>query len=165
MNISKTLKLGALAVISTFTFQLNAANAYSVAQDTNKNVTTPRPFDPIVNDLAKKNKVPVNLVHAVIHTESNYNVEAHGNAGEVGLMQLMPMTARSLGFKGPLTDLYNPATNLRYGVKYLAKAVKLGHGDTCKTILKYNAGYGAKKMNPISERYCEKVRTYLASLK
>ncbi|WJW80548.1 lytic transglycosylase domain-containing protein, partial [Bartonella sp. TP] len=35
----------------------------------------------------------------------------------------------------------------------------------CTTILKYNAGYGAKKMNPISQRYCEKVRTYLASLK
>ena len=128
------------------------------------NVSMPRPFESLVRKLAEKDKVPVNLVHAVIHTESNYNTEAKGDAGEVGLMQLMPMTARGLGFKGPLTELYAPEKNLEYGIRYLAKAHKLGHGDICRTILKYNAGYGAKKMNPISKRYCEKVKTYLASV-
>lgn len=165
MKFIKTLTTSVIAATAALTFQLNAANAYSVAKDTNKIVTKPRPFDLIIKKLAKEDKVPVNLVHAVIHTESNYNVNAHGAAGEVGLMQLMPTTARNLGFKSPLTELYNPETNLKYGVKYLAKAIKYGHGDTCRTILKYNAGYGAKKMNPISQRYCKHVRTYLASLK
>ncbi|WJW79753.1 transglycosylase SLT domain-containing protein [Bartonella sp. TP] len=165
MNIKSLISTAVVAAVSLTSFQMNAANAFSVAKDTNKVVTTPRPFDSLINKLAKEDHVQVNLVHAVIHTESNYNVDAHGSAGEVGLMQLMPTTARSLGFHGPLTDLYNPETNLKYGVRYLAKAEKLGHGETCTTILKYNAGYGAKKMNPISQRYCEKVRTYLASLK
>lgn len=165
MKFIKTITTSIIAVTSALTMQLNSAQAYSIVKDTNKTVTHVRPFDSIINKLAKQDKVPVNLVHAVIHTESNYNVEAHGAAGEVGLMQLMPTTARNLGFKSPLTELYKPETNLKYGIKYLAKAVKYGHGDTCNTILKYNAGYNAKKMNPVSQRYCEHVRTYLASLK
>lgn len=165
MNFIKTITTSIIATATALTFQLNNANAYSLVNDTNKVVTKVRPFDSLINKVAKEEKVPINLVHAVIHTESNYNVNAHGAAGEVGLMQLMPTTARNLGFKSPLTELYKPATNLKYGIKYLAKAVKYGHGDTCQTILKYNAGYNAKKMNPVSKRYCEHVRTYLASLK
>lgn len=165
MNIKAITFSIIVAYVTMNSLYVNASRAYLVAKDTNKIVSMPRPFDPLINKLAMENKVPVNLVHAIIHTESNYNVDAHGKAGEVGLMQLMPMTARGLGFHGPLTDLYNPAINLKYGVRYLAKAEQLGHGETCTTILKYNAGYSAKKMNPISERYCQKVRTYLASLK
>lgn len=165
MKFIKTITTSILAATTALTVQLNEANAYSLAKDTNKVVTHARPFDALINKVAKENKVPVNLVHAVIHTESNYNVNAHGAAGEVGLMQLMPITARGLGFKSPLTELYKPETNLKYGVKYLAKALKYGGGDTCKTILKYNAGANAKKMNPVSQRYCTHVRTYLASLK
>ncbi|MBO1545291.1 lytic transglycosylase domain-containing protein, partial [Brucella melitensis] len=44
--------------------------------------------------------------------------------------------------------LSSPATNIQFGMKYLAMAQKLGGGSTCGTILKYNAGHGAKRMNP-----------------
>jgi soluble lytic murein transglycosylase-like protein len=56
-----------------------------------------------------------------------------------------------------------PETNIRFGMKYLAEAHKLGGGTTCRTILKYNAGHAAKRMNPVSRAYCGKVMRILAS--
>lgn len=123
----------------------------------------PKPFQPLIAQYAKEYNVPVKLANAVIHTESNYNPLAHGKAGEIGLMQLMPTTARSLGYKGPLNNLYNPRVNISYGMRYLSEACKLGKGDLCHTILKYNAGFGAKHMNPISARYCMQVKDFLAN--
>ncbi|WP_019222411.1 lytic transglycosylase domain-containing protein [Bartonella rattaustraliani] len=127
--------------------------------------TPVRPYEVLIQKLAKKYNVPVNLVHAVIRIESNYKVRIKGAAGEIGLMQIKPSTARGLGFNGSVQDLYDPETNLEYGMRYLARAYKLSGGNTCGTILKYNAGHAAKKMNSISAKYCVKVKTYLASLK
>lgn len=124
----------------------------------------PVKLEPLITKYAEKYNVPIGLAHAIIHTESRFNIDAHGKAGEIGLMQLMPTTARSLGFKGSLKNLYNPVVNLDYGMRYLSKANKLGKGDLCHTILKYNAGYGAKSMNPVSQRYCQSVKKYLASV-
>ncbi len=107
---------------------------------------------------ARANGVPVKLAMAVVQAESSYRANARGAAGEIGLMQLRPRTARMIGYRGKMKNLYNPDTNLRYGMKYLGKAYKLGKGSTCRTILKYNAGHGAKRMNPISQRYCNRVR-------
>ncbi|ATP12623.1 hypothetical protein BHOIPH791_11790 [Bartonella henselae] len=124
-----------------------------------------RPYEFLIQKFANKYNVPVNLAHAVVRVESDYKAFIKGAAGEIGLMQIKPSTARGLGFKGSVQDLYDPATNLEYGMRYLARAYKLSAGDTCGTILKYNAGHAAKKMNSISEKYCSKVKTYLASLK
>ncbi|MCB1492189.1 MAG: lytic transglycosylase domain-containing protein, partial [Rhodobiaceae bacterium] len=79
------------------------------------------------------------------------------SAGEIGLMQIKPSTARMMGYRGSAKGLYNPETNIKYGMMYLAMAHKLGGGSTCGTILKYNAGHAAKRMNPVSKRYCGKV--------
>lgn len=124
-----------------------------------------RPYNTLIAELAKAHNVPLDLAHAVIHVESNYNANAKGAAGEVGLMQLMPKTARGMGYSGSISALFEPRTNLEYGMRYLAKAHVLGGGDTCRTILKYNAGHGAKRMNPISAKYCSRVKNYLASTK
>ncbi|WP_375653816.1 lytic transglycosylase domain-containing protein [Bartonella sp. OD88NMGDW] len=124
-----------------------------------------RPYEFLIQKLANKYNVPVNLAHAVVKVESNYKAGIKGAAGEIGLMQIKPSTARGLGFSGSVQDLYDPATNLEYGMRYLARAYKLSGGSTCGTILKYNAGHAAKKMNSISAKYCAKVKTYLASLK
>ncbi|WP_144752901.1 MULTISPECIES: lytic transglycosylase domain-containing protein [Bartonella] len=124
-----------------------------------------RPYEFLIRKLATKHNVPVNLAHAVVKVESNYKASIKGAAGEIGLMQIKPSTARGLGFSGSVKDLYDPATNLEYGMRYLARAYKLSGGSTCGTILKYNAGHAAKKMNSISAKYCAKVKMYLASLK
>ena len=62
-----------------------------------------------------------------------------------------------------MAGLYDPETNIRFGMKYLAMAHELGGGTTCGTILKYNAGHGARRMNPVSQAYCGKVQRLLAS--
>ena len=77
-------------------------------------------------------------------------------------MQSKPATARGMGYRGSTKALYDPATNIKWGMRYLAGAVQRGGGTTCGTILKYNAGHYAKRMNPISQRYCSKVKRELA---
>ncbi|NBN63359.1 transglycosylase SLT domain-containing protein [Microvirga tunisiensis] len=120
-------------------------------------------FDALIAEAAARHGVPLALAHAVIKVESNYNPRARGSAGEVGLMQIKPATARGLGFRGSVRALYDPATNLEWGMRYLAGAHKLASGDTCGTVLRYNAGHFAKRMNPTSKRYCGKVKVILAS--
>jgi soluble lytic murein transglycosylase-like protein len=113
---------------------------------------------------AASNGVPVSLAKAVIMIESSFQPNQVGSAGEIGLMQIKPSTARMMGYSGSIKGLYDPETNIKYGMKYLAMARNLGGGTTCGTILKYNAGHGAKRMNPISAAYCGKVKVQLAAL-
>jgi soluble lytic murein transglycosylase-like protein len=122
------------------------------------------PYSTIVARYAASYGVPVTLAHAVIKIESNYRANARGSAGEVGLMQIKPATARMLGYNGSTKGLFDPETNIKYGMKYLAMAQELGGGTTCGTILKYNAGHAAKRMNPVSSAYCGKVKVQMAAL-
>ena len=107
-------------------------------------------YGTLIARYAVQHGISVSLAHAVIRVESNYRPHARGRAGEVGLMQIKPATARMMGYAGSTTGLFDPETNIKYGMKYLAKAQKLGGGTTCGTILKYNAGHAAKRMNPVS---------------
>ncbi len=120
-------------------------------------------YNQIVSRYASAYGVPVALAHAVIKIESNYNPSVRGGAGEIGLMQIKPATARMMGYSGSARGLFDPETNIKYGMKYLALAHSLGGGSTCGTILKYNAGHGATRMNPVSAAYCSKVKQQLAS--
>ncbi|MFP1633551.1 lytic transglycosylase domain-containing protein [Zhengella sp. ZM62] len=118
-------------------------------------------YSALINRYAREYGVASNLAHAVVRVESNFRANARGAAGEIGLMQLKPATARMMGYRGSAKGLYHPETNIKFGMKYLAKAQKLGGGPLCRTILKYNAGHGAKRMNPVSANYCAKVKRYL----
>ncbi|MBO6538499.1 MAG: transglycosylase SLT domain-containing protein [Rhizobiaceae bacterium] len=131
------------------------------AKSTSKAAATNSNYSSIITKHATANGVPVNLAHAVIRIESNFRANARGRAGEVGLMQIKPATARAMGYSGSIKGLYNPETNIKYGMKYLGQARKLGDGSVCGTILKYNAGHGAKRMNRISAAYCSKVKKHL----
>ncbi|WP_292312432.1 lytic transglycosylase domain-containing protein [Mesorhizobium sp.] len=121
-------------------------------------------YSAIIERHAASNGVPVSLAKAVIMIESSFRPDQVGSAGEIGLMQIKPSTARMMGYSGSIKGLYDPETNIKYGMKYLAMAQNLGGGTTCGTILKYNAGHGAKRMNPISAAYCGKVKVQLAAL-
>jgi len=118
-------------------------------------------YSSLIQTYAKTYGVPVDLAHAVVRVESNFNPKARGSAGEIGLMQIKPATARMMGYQGTAKGLYDPETNIKFGMKYLAMAHDLGGGTTCGTILKYNAGHGAKRMNPVSKRYCGKVQSII----
>lgn len=121
-------------------------------------------YSAIVARYAASYGVPVSLAQAVIRIESNYRPNMVGSAGEIGLMQIKPATARMMGYSGSAKGLFDPDTNIKYGMKYLAMAQDLGGGTTCGTILKYNAGHAATRMNPVSAAYCSKVKVQMAAL-
>src|SRR5947207_2275020 len=95
----------------------------------------------IVSRQAEAAGIPAALVRAVVHVESDWDQSMTGFAGEVGLMQIKPETAREMGFAEEDDKLYDPETNIRWGVRYLAEAWKLASGNICQTVLKYNAGH------------------------
>ena len=121
-------------------------------------------YKAMVDRYASENGVALELAHAVVTVESNFKPYSLGRAGEVGLMQIKPATAKMMGYDGTTTGLFDPETNIKYGMKYLGKAQKLGDGTTCGTILKYNAGHAAKRMNATSRNYCAKVKRFIADV-
>ncbi|MCJ9753883.1 transglycosylase SLT domain-containing protein [Neorhizobium sp. BETTINA12A] len=118
-------------------------------------------YSQLISKYADEYDVPEEIALAVVQIESNFRPTVKGSAGEIGLMQIKPATARLMGYEGPDYGLYDPETNIRYGMKYLAGAHELGGGKICGTILKYNAGHGAKRMNPVSKRYCNRVQAVI----
>ncbi len=145
----------------TITIKPLFASLKSGTEKTSGDEVPKAPYGKLISKYAREYGVPVSLAHAVVRIESNFNPKARGAAGEVGLMQIKPATARAMGYGGSTKGLYDPETNIRFGMKYLAAAHQLGGGETCSTILKYNAGHGAKRMNPTSKRYCGKVLALL----
>ncbi len=115
----------------------------------------------IAREEAARQGVPFPLVDAVMWVESGYRPEATGGVGEVGLMQILPSTARLLGYRGSLRRLRWPQTNIRLGTRYLAQAWRLGNRDICTAVMKYRAGHGETRFSARSVAYCRKVRKHL----
>ncbi len=111
---------------------------------------------------AKRTGLPPHIALAVIEIESGFDPAARGAAGEVGLMQVMPPTARMLGFRGSDEDLADPAANIRLGVRYLARAHRLAGGDLCTALMKYRAGHQEWRFSSLSVSYCLRARKILA---
>jgi soluble lytic murein transglycosylase-like protein len=105
--------------------------------------------------------LPWEIADAVMAVESGYNRDAIGTSGEIGLMQILPSTARLLGFVGSEADLAVPQTNIHYGVTYLAGAWALAAGDLCTAVMKYRAGHGETRFSYRSVDYCLAVRSKL----
>ena len=94
----------------------------------------------LIEAAARKYKVDPKLVAAVAEVESNGNQDAVSSVGAIGVMQLMPDTAASLG-----VDPYNKQQNIEGGAKYLRQMLDTFGGDTRKAVAAYNAGPGAVK--------------------
>ena len=97
-------------------------------------------IDALIEQHAKANKVPAAFVHRVVKRESNYNAHARGGSA-LGLMQIKHATARGMGYSGEASGLYDPATNLKYGIAYLAGAYRAAQGDLEQAYRYYNRGY------------------------
>lgn len=117
----------------------------------------------IIDREAKLAGIPAEIAEAVTHTESGFNTNVIGADGEIGLMQVMPPTARMLGFSGSLAELAVPETNIRLGVTYLARAWFKAGGDLCTAVMKYRAGHGETRFSHLSVNYCLRVRARLVS--
>ncbi|MBX9934622.1 MAG: transglycosylase SLT domain-containing protein [Methylobacterium sp.] len=107
--------------------------------------------------------LPAEIATAVAFVESGFNPSAVGSVGELGLMQVRPATAMMLGHTGPAAALLDPATNVRFGVAYLARAWTLARGDLCRALMKYRAGHGEERMTARSVEYCRRARDRLAA--
>ncbi len=112
----------------------------------------------LVKSEAAKQGLPSEIADSVMAVESGYNPGAIGTSGEIGLMQILPTTARMLGFAGSNLDLAVPETNIHFGVAYLAGAWRLAGGDICTAVMKYRAGYGETRFSYLSVNYCVAVR-------
>jgi len=124
-------------------------------------------LDEIISHYAGTYNLEEPLVRAVIKAESNYNPTLVSNKGAVGLMQLMPETARYLRLNvGNLTD---PEENIRGGTRYLRMMLDQFGGDLELALAAYNAGpttvrqYGGIPPYPETQTYVARVKRYLAS--
>ena len=95
-----------------------------------------RAYGDVIELVAKSYKLDPALVRAVIHAESGFNARARSNKGAMGLMQLMPATAREVG----VADARVPTQNIRGGAQYLAGLLALFKGDITLATAAYNAG-------------------------
>ncbi|MEO8371699.1 MAG: lytic transglycosylase domain-containing protein [Candidatus Solibacter sp.] len=99
----------------------------------------PTGIDEAVQRIAVQQSLPPQLLHSVIKVESNYNPHAISNKGALGLMQLIPSTARRFG----VNDAFNPVQNIEGGAKYLRYLLDLYGENYPLALAAYNAGEGA----------------------
>ena len=106
----------------------------------------------LINQYADRYGVPEDLVQRVVIRESRHNPEAR-NGPYYGLMQILPQTAGTMGYRGPASGLLDADTNLKYGVKYLRGAYLVARGHHDRTIHWYSSGYyyEAKRMGLLEE--------------
>ncbi len=96
-------------------------------------------LSPTIAQVAARTQVDLDLLHAVILAESAYNTKAQSPKGAMGLMQLMPATARRFGVE----DAWNPSQNIQGGARYLKFLLNRFDGDRQLAVAAYNAGEGA----------------------
>lgn len=101
---------------------------------------------------AAANDIPVALVQRVVIRESTHRPEAR-NGPYYGLMQILPATARSMGFRGQPSDLLDAETNLKYATRYLRGAWLVSGEDMDAAVMWYARGYyfEAKRLGLIEE--------------
>ena len=105
----------------------------------------PLEYSQYVEKYAKQYGIDKKYIYSIIKAESNYDLEANSSKGAVGLMQLLPETAKEiavgLGINLKEDDLYNPEINIMIGTKYFSDLLKI-YDNTMLALAAYNAGPG-----------------------
>lgn len=127
-----------------------AARAVTVPVGSPMAVRGSTQYEPLIRQHASHHRIRPELVRAVIQVESAFNARAVSPKGAMGLMQLMPATAKQFG----VIDPFNPAENIRAGVSYLRQLLDRYDHDEQLALAAYNAGPGAV------DKYGSKVPPY-----
>ena len=124
-----------------------------------KDPTRYQRYDGLIGEAASLYQLPEPFIRAVVRVESDFNPSVVSRAGAMGLMQLMPKTARSMG----VSDPFDARQNILGGARYLRVLANRFKGDLILTVAAYNAGHGAvEKYNGIppyreTQRYVRRV--------
>jgi soluble lytic murein transglycosylase-like protein len=129
--------------------------------------STPAAYAPLVQQAAARYGIDPALLAGLIQQESGFDSSARSSAGALGLTQLMPSTAASLGVAEPL----DPAQSIEGGARYLAQLLAQFGGNAADALAAYNAGpgavqrYGGVPPYPETQQYVAKVLGYAASFR
>jgi len=155
----KDLKLNRLKILAFFgVFLLLALFFLGYGAQTNQQ--TNKRYDGIIKTIAAKYNLEASLISSIIKAESNHDPMAISSKGAMGLMQLMPETAKKYG----VNNVFDPKDNIEGGVKYLNDLIKLYDRQTNLVLAAYNAGqeaikkYGGIPPYPETRNYIEKIR-------
>jgi soluble lytic murein transglycosylase-like protein len=119
-----------------------------------------RIYDDLIEEHCRTHSIRPDLVRAVMQVESGFNPRARSPKGAMGLMQLMPATARQFGVNDP----YNPAENVRGGVSYLRELLDRYDNKEELALAAYNAGPGAVDKYRQSVPPYRETRNYVAQI-
>jgi len=161
-----TVLLGKILELPILTPGNNMATAPAVVAKVSvlpvKVCTVDCKFNDIIIRASRRYKVEPEIIKAIIRAESSFNPKAVSNKGAMGLMQLMPITAKELGVK----DAFNPEHNINGGVRYFRKLLRRYKGNVKLALAAYNAGaLRVKQYNGVppfkaTRIYIEKVIKY-----
>ena len=123
-----------------------------------KEIISPPEIDDIIEHASKIYEVDPELIRSVIRAESNFDANATSSKGAMGLMQLMPETAKDLGVK----NCYNPVENIMAGTRYLKSLLNRYDGNVELSLAAYNWGMGNLERHP--DRLPKETQTYIARI-
>lgn len=152
---SQNVSTGNTAVVTSGS-QTNATSSGNTSSSSSTSL------DAYFEEASEKYNVDVKLLKAIAHAESNFNPNATSSSGAMGVMQLMPSTAKSLG----ITDAYNAYDNIMGGAKVIAEHLANYNGDVSLALAAYNAGsgnvakYGGVPPFTETQNYIKKVLAY-----
>lgn len=163
-SIAPSSFANALSSMQKTNSMLNAGQMDTVTQLPSLNAInaegkTKTPFGDIIQNLGEQYGVDAKLIQSVVKRESGFNPNAVSPAGAMGLMQLMPQTAKSLGVVNP----QDPSQNLDGGVRYLKQLLSQFNGNIPLALAAYNAGpnavnkHGGIPPYPETQRYVKAI--------
>ena len=135
----RVLSAVAIAVLTATSFD----NAWAKGLDSSSKIEAAQ----IVLAEAQAAGVPGALALAIARIESNFTCNAKGAEHAMGVMQIKPATARSMGFKGNSKQLLDCQTGAHYAVAYLKQALDAAEGDQCLAVAYYRAGIQERRLH------------------